>query len=126
MAETHDAARQSAAMRVSLVFGLSPRQRLEQEIELAWPSTVGQAIQASGWLQSMADLAEQLESGVLVCGVWGQKVAPSQLLKDGDRVEIYRALKVDPKEARRLRFAKQGARTAGLFAKRRPGSKPGY
>jgi putative ubiquitin-RnfH superfamily antitoxin RatB of RatAB toxin-antitoxin module len=41
-------------------------------------------------------------------------------------VEIYRGLLVDPKVARRERFRKQGARAAGLFAKRRPGAKPGY
>ena len=43
-----------------------------------------------------------------------------------DRVEVYRALKVDPKVARRERFAKQGARTTGLFASKRPGAKAGY
>jgi hypothetical protein len=37
-----------------------------------------------------------------------------------------RPLKVDPKEARRQRFVKQGTRGAGLFANRRPGAKPGY
>jgi len=41
-------------------------------------------------------------------------------------VEIWRPLRVDPKLARRERFGRQGARSAGLFAKRRPGSKPGY
>jgi len=33
---------------------------------------------------------------------------------------------VDPKVARRERFARQGAKTAGLFAKRRAGAKAGY
>jgi sulfur carrier protein len=47
-------------------------------------------------------------------------------LRDQDRVEFYRGLRVDPKVARRERFSKQGARASGLFAKRRPGSKPGY
>ena len=113
-------------MRVSLVYAPAERQCQELQIELASPGTVGQAIEASGWLQSMAELVAQLASGELVCGVWGEKTSPERLLKDGDRVEIYRALKVDPKEARRLRFAKQGARTAGLFANRRSGAKPGY
>ena len=124
MAET--ALQQSPAMRVSLVYAPAARQCHELEIVLASPGTVVQAIQASGWLQSMAGLSAQLASGVLNCGVWGEKVALEHLLKDGDRVEIYRALKVDPKEARRLRFSQQGARSAGLFAKRRPGAKPGY
>jgi hypothetical protein len=39
---------------------------------------------------------------------------------------VYRALKVDPKVARRERFARQGARTTGLFARQRPGGKSGY
>jgi sulfur carrier protein len=47
-------------------------------------------------------------------------------VREGDRVEVYRGLKVDPKVARRERFRSQGARAAGLFAKRRPGAKPGY
>ena len=41
-------------------------------------------------------------------------------------VKAYRGLRVDPMVARHERFKKQGARSAGLFAKRRPGAKPGY
>lgn len=59
-------------------------------------------------------------------GIWG-KVQPRTVpLADGDRVELYQPLKVDPKKARRERFAKQGARRAGLFANRRPDAKQGY
>ena len=59
-------------------------------------------------------------------GIWGRKAVPSQVLRDGDRLEIYRQLKADPKVARRERFSRQGARATGLFATRRPGAKPGY
>ncbi len=59
-------------------------------------------------------------------GIWGRLRSRSQLLADGDRVELYQPLKVDPKKARRERFAKQGARGTGLFARRRPQSKAGY
>ena len=59
-------------------------------------------------------------------GIWGRVVAPEQLLRDGDRLELYRPLTVDPKVARRERFARQGARTTGLFARQRPGGKAGY
>jgi putative ubiquitin-RnfH superfamily antitoxin RatB of RatAB toxin-antitoxin module len=48
------------------------------------------------------------------------------VLRDGDRVELCRELRVDPKVARRERFSKQGARRAGLFAKKRPGAAAGY
>jgi putative ubiquitin-RnfH superfamily antitoxin RatB of RatAB toxin-antitoxin module len=59
-------------------------------------------------------------------GVWGRKAAPGQLLKAGDRVEVYRPLQVDPKLARRERFLRQGARGTGLFARRQAGRKAGY
>jgi len=59
-------------------------------------------------------------------GVWGRRGSLDQTLRPDDRVEVYRPLTVDPKQARRARFREQGARSAGLFAKRRPGSKSGY
>ena len=61
-----------------------------------------------------------------LCGIWGRVVEKTTVLQHQDRVEVYRALKVDPKVARRERFAKQGARTTGLFASKRPGAKAGY
>lgn len=59
-------------------------------------------------------------------GVWGRIVGADAVLLDQDRLEIYRPLVVDPKHARRERFSRQGARSAGLFEKRRPGAKAGY
>jgi len=59
-------------------------------------------------------------------GIWGHKAHLDQVLEEGDRVEIYRPLTADPKEARRTRFKRQGARTTGLFAQRRAGAKSGY
>ena len=52
--------------------------------------------------------------------------SPEQVLREGDRLELLRPLRVDPKVARRERFVGQGARSTGLFAKRRPNSKAGY
>ena len=52
-------------------------------------------------------------------GIWGKSCTPNQQLREGDRVEIYRPLLVDPKVARRERFARQGSRSAGLFARNR-------
>jgi len=40
-------------------------------------------------------------------GIFGRIVAPEARVADGDRVEIYRPLKLDPKEARRRRARKQ-------------------
>ncbi len=68
--------------------------------------------------------ATQLQA--LDLGVWGKRVPAQHVLRDGDRLEIYRALTVDPKVARRERFVRQGAKSAGLFATRRAGGKAGY
>jgi len=81
-----------------------------------------QALQASGLLQ----LFPKLDQSAVVAGVWGRQAAWDQILREHDRVEIYRPLTVDPKVARRERFAKQGARTTGLFSNKRAGAKAGY
>lgn len=80
------------------------------------------AIKAAGLIKKFPGLP--LGEGSV--GVWGRKVSPDYILANQDRLEIWRPLKVDPKVARRERFTKQGARTAGLFAQRRSGAKPGY
>lgn len=40
-------------------------------------------------------------------GIYGRAVTHDTVLRDGDRIEIYRALIADPKQARRRRAAKQ-------------------
>ena len=40
-------------------------------------------------------------------GIWGKATQPDALLRDGDRVEIYRPLVADPKVARRKRAARR-------------------
>lgn len=74
----------------------------------------------------VARLQADMDRAGLSVGVWARVQPLAAPLADGDRVELYRALSIDPKEARRARFAQQGARGTGLFAKRRPGSKAGY
>lgn len=109
-------------MRVSVAYAPAPRQVVEVELQLPEGATVRAAIDASELAKRIPDL--DLSHGSV--GVRGRKVALDQPLRDGDRVEIWRPLRVDPKLARRERFQSQGARNAGLFAKRRPGAKPGY
>lgn len=107
---------------VEVVFAPATRTVQRVTLKLSAGSTVGQAVQASGLLSGLA--AEEVSA--LEVGVWGRKVDVGHLLRDRDRVELYRGLTVDPKVARRERFKKQGAKTAGLFARRRNGAKPGY
>lgn len=108
-------------MRVTVIYSPAPREVLEWVLELPAGATVRQAVLASG----LPDVFPSCEAGAPP-GIWGRKVSWDQPLRERDRVEVYRELKVDPKLARRERFRKQGARGAGLFAKRRPGGKPGY
>jgi putative ubiquitin-RnfH superfamily antitoxin RatB of RatAB toxin-antitoxin module len=107
---------------VTVMYSPAPRQVLEWRVELPEGATVRQAVDASGWPAACPGL----DAASLEVGVWGRKCEWSAPLREGDRVEIYRGLLVDPKVARRERFRKQGARAAGLFAKKRPGAKPGY
>lgn len=101
-------------LRIAVWVCAGPGAVREWTGELATGARVIDALRASGW--------EDSESG-WVAGVWGRVVPVVQELRDGDRVEIYRRLTVDPKVARRERFVQQGRRSAGLFARgRQPGS----
>ena len=101
-------------------------------IEVVWMDAQGQVQERFLQLPPGACLQDAIAACGLelvhpqTCGVWGRTKPLEQLLQEGDRVELYQPLKVDPKVARRERFAQQGARGAGLFAKRRANSKSGY
>ncbi|MFC5499910.1 RnfH family protein [Caenimonas terrae] len=111
-----------ARLRVTVVHSPAPRQVREWSLELPAGATVLQALQASGIAAEFPSLEWNADN----VGVWGRKAGAGDLLRDGDRIEVYRPLRVDPKVARRERFRTQGARSAGLFARKRPGAKPGY
>lgn len=111
-----------AAITVDVVAAAGPRRSVEAQLQLPVPACVADAVRAAQALQAFASLA----LADMPVGIWGRRVRPTQPLRQGDRVEFYRPLLVDPKTARRERFAQQGARSAGLFARRRPGAKAGY
>lgn len=73
----------------------------QQEIAVVVPA--GTTLQ-----QALALLATEIATTLhadqsVATGVWGKVRPPHYLLRDGDRIEIYRALKADPKQARRAR-----------------------
>jgi hypothetical protein len=68
-------------------------------VELPAGATVMQAIEASGLMSQVPGLS--VDPARL--GVFSRKASPDQVLEAGDRVEIYRPLTLDPKEARRRR-----------------------
>ncbi len=111
---------------MQIVLMDAPAARQVTELSLAVPegTSVREALVLSGWLESRPEFAQSLPQ--LEVSVWGRKVPLSHVLRDQDRLEFLRPLIVDPKVARRERFKKQGAKTAGLFTTRRPGAKAGY
>jgi putative ubiquitin-RnfH superfamily antitoxin RatB of RatAB toxin-antitoxin module len=98
-----------ALLQVSVAF--SPEAGVVDEVALALPpgSTVGDALAASG----LPVRHPQLDPAALTVGIWGALCERSQPLRDRDRVELYRPLRVDPKEARRRRHTLQRAARAG-------------
>jgi putative ubiquitin-RnfH superfamily antitoxin RatB of RatAB toxin-antitoxin module len=66
-------------------------------VKLSPGASVRDAVLASGLLGAEADLEKQ------AFGIYGRRAALDHPLVDGDRVEIYRPLAMDPKEARRRR-----------------------
>lgn len=109
-------------MNLSLVYSPAARQVREWSFELAAGSSIAEALACSGIFNEFA----QLRVDCIAVGVWGKRRPLSYLLQESDRIEIYRPLRIDPKLARRNRFNGQGAKSAGLFAKTRPGGKAGY
>ena len=72
---------------------------MELSLDLPETSTALDAIRASG----LAERFPEVDIGAATIGVWGRACAPDTRLQDGDRVELYRPLTMDPNEARRLR-----------------------
>jgi hypothetical protein len=77
----------------------TPSLQLVVPIEVPVGCTVEQAIELSGIRERFPDLQVDRDN----VGIFSRKVALDKALLDGDRVEIYRPLIADPKEARRER-----------------------
>jgi hypothetical protein len=110
---------------ITVMYSPAPRVVHERVLSLNDGITVMQALQQSGLLAECTEVDLSQPEAFMVC-IWGKKTSPEHVLRDLDRIEICRALTVDPKVARRERFQKQGSSRAGLFSKRREGAKPGY
>jgi len=104
-----------AAPLIAVEVAYSPRAGEVDCVALQVPqgATLADALQASGLLQRHG-----LDAGALRIGVWCKAKELSSVLRDRDRVEIYRPLLVDPKEARRQRYKRH--REAAAKTARRP------
>lgn len=83
-------------LQVEVVFALVERQVL-LPLTVDRGATIADVIAASGLAENFPD--ESLHD--LETGIWGHPAARDRRVEDGDRVEIYRPLQRDPREARR-------------------------
>ena len=72
-------------------------------LQVTVPCTVGEAIQQSGILKQFPEIDMQVNK----IGIFSKLVALDRILQAGDRVEIYRPLALDPKQARLQRAQRQ-------------------
>ena len=90
-------------MRVELVRAWSHRHEL-RVVELGNGARASDALHAAGW---------SLDAEFIGLAVFGVAADADTVLHEGDRVELLRALQVDPKQARRLRAARSPLKSAG-------------
>lgn len=90
------AADEPSLLRVEVVYATRERQSL-LDVALPAPLTAREAVEHSGILA----LHPEIDLATAALGIYGEVVPGERQLRNGDRVEIYRALLIDPREARR-------------------------
>ncbi|HKX53210.1 MAG TPA: RnfH family protein [Nitrosospira sp.] len=83
---------------IEVVYAL-PEKQVVQRINLPEGTTAEQAVKMSGILRQFPEI-DLLQNKL---GIYGKLIKPATILRDRDRIEIYRPLRVDPKESRRRR-----------------------
>ena len=85
-------------MRVTVAVALASRQEVI-ELELAARATVADALAAA----RLAERFPGVDFAAMRTGIWSRAAGAATLLREGDRVELYRPLEADPKDMRRTR-----------------------
>jgi putative ubiquitin-RnfH superfamily antitoxin RatB of RatAB toxin-antitoxin module len=85
-------------IRVAIAVALPGHQEVF-ELRLEEGATLADAIARARADERLA----AFDIGAMKAGIWSREAGLATVLRDGDRVELYRELKADPKEARRLR-----------------------
>ena len=99
MGRVENAGARMPPVRIAIACSPVAGRAFEMALELPAPATALDAIRASGLFERHPELA----LGEPLIGIWGRACAAQTLLADGDRVEVYRPLTMDPNQARRLR-----------------------
>ena len=95
---TVDLMTEKTTIKVEVAYALPHKQALI-EVELPLGTTALEAAQLSG----IANNFDGVDLDDAKFGIFGQVISPTQVLRGGDRVEIYRPLTADPKEVRKAR-----------------------
>ena len=107
-------------MQIEIVAAGEKRQLL-REFDLPAGTTAREAVVGAGFETLIADIDFQRAP----IGIWGRVVDDAQVLESGDRVEVYRPLQIDPREARRRRAAEGRTMREPRKKSRGPDSAPG-
>ncbi|OYO29200.1 RnfH family protein [Janthinobacterium sp. PC23-8] len=94
------------SLAVQVCYAL-PEAAFLRALNLPPGSTVQQAIEHSGLLLQHPEI----DLAVNMVGIYGKKKTLDTVLRAQDRVEVYRPLQADPKEARRRRAGGKGAKS---------------
>ena len=89
-------------LEIEIVYGLADRQVLKSMTVVEGTTVRGAALQ-SGLGVEFPEL--DLQQAPL--GIFSKAVKDETVLRDGDRIEVYRPLLIDPKEARRKRAGQE-------------------
>jgi len=89
-------ATEPGTVAVEVVFALTDRQELV-EVDVPAGTSAGEAVKLSG----VAIKFPEQDLSECQLGIWGRPVDHDQQLQNGDRIEIYRSLLIDPRDARR-------------------------
>jgi len=89
-------------IKVEVAYAL-PEQQVIIPVQVEQGTTVEQAVSLSGVLQQFPEI----DLASTKVGIFGKICKPDTVLRERDRVEIYRSLIADPKESRRRRADKK-------------------
>ena len=94
-----------ARMHIEVVYATPQCQEIV-EIDLEEGARAADALRES----SLPERYPNVDFSILKLGIFGKEVSLDALLADGDRVEVYRPLSIDPKEARRAKARRTSRR----------------
>ncbi|WP_019519309.1 RnfH family protein [Faucicola boevrei] len=85
---------QQTTQQIEVMFCPTPNEQLHQKLSVASGTTAQQAVEILGWWQQFPQIQD------FAVGVFSHKIDWQTVLQDGDRLEIYRPLTINPMQKR--------------------------